>query len=790
MEKFQGFIQENQGIVNQTFINQVSELFDRPVSVVKTELTKDEYRQRTALLSKVKDYWVKGVLEKSLYNEAMIELGLEERSDIVEDEHPFIVVEESPEDARKILPIGTNVTDFFNQIGDGRTLLILGEPGSGKTIALLKLAQNLIVRAEENISQQLMPVVFNLSSWKIKEQKIADWLVEELLNKYGVPKTFGKNWIEKQELILLLDGLDEVKAERREACVEAINNFLQKYGLTEVVVCSRITEYEALSVHLQLRGAIFLRSLTPDQINQYLDKVGHELQAVKTLLKEDNELQELAKSPLTLSVMTVAYRGKKVEELPQTGSVEERRQHLFNTYIKRMFSHEQIGKAREYKAPYQNRQSILWLTWLAQHMTKESQTVFLIENLQPKYLKTNLQKLLYVQTFSLFIFLVVGLLNFFVGIPVLKNYNLNFEQIESLSNINSLVTNPYFLNFIESLSNINSLATNPYFSLSIGVIFYFLYSFIMLWKLIIDKPFFLCESGKNIGNINRLKNNFLIKYLIPLSDYFKLYYEIFLYNYLEPKIKPIESVKWSLNSAVKTLRRNLIPLSVLGVIVAIVTTTIFIPAIIIILIILLFNEVDGNIYILFQEPLHLLIVVVLGILGILISSLVLFLIISLYCAFAFVIAFGPMIFMLGGISIETSLEKTVFPNQGIWKSGKNIVVLSVLGIFWGSVIIIPMIWNFLIPVGIEQKPTLTIPELSYLAYYMLILIIPFALLGGGACIKHVVLRIILYFNGYIPWNYASFLNYASDRIFLRKVGGSYIFIHRMLQEHFADMNPN
>jgi hypothetical protein len=49
------------------------------------------------------------------------------------------------------------------------------------------------------------------------------------------------------------------------------------------------------------------------------------------------------------------------------------------------------------------------------------------------------------------------------------------------------------------------------------------------------------------------------------------------------------------------------------------------------------------------------------------------------------------------------------------------------------------------------------------------------------------LRLILYFNNYIPWNYARFLDYAADRIFLQKVGGGYIFMHRMLMEHFAQM---
>jgi hypothetical protein len=39
----------------------------------------------------------------------------------------------------------------------------------------------------------------------------------------------------------------------------------------------------------------------------------------------------------------------------------------------------------------------------------------------------------------------------------------------------------------------------------------------------------------------------------------------------------------------------------------------------------------------------------------------------------------------------------------------------------------------------------------------------------------------------MPWNYARFLDYAVDRIFLQKVGGGYIFIHRLLMEHFAAM---
>ncbi len=37
--------------------------------------------------------------------------------------------------------------------------------------------------------------------------------------------------------------------------------------------------------------------------------------------------------------------------------------------------------------------------------------------------------------------------------------------------------------------------------------------------------------------------------------------------------------------------------------------------------------------------------------------------------------------------------------------------------------------------------------------------------------------------------YARFLDYCHERILLRKVGGGYIFVHRLLQEYFARSTP-
>jgi len=80
----------------------------------------------------------------------------------------------------------------------------------------------------------------------------------------------GRQWIENNDLILLLDGFDEVKTEQREVCVKAINTFRADCGMTGIVVCSRTREYEELASRLKLNGAVLIQPLTGEQVNHYI----------------------------------------------------------------------------------------------------------------------------------------------------------------------------------------------------------------------------------------------------------------------------------------------------------------------------------------------------------------------------------------------------------------------------------------------------------------------------------------------------------------------------------------
>jgi len=59
--------------------------------------------------------------------------------------------------------------------------------------------------------------------------------------------------------------------------------------------------------------------------------------------------------------------------------------------------------------------------------------------------------------------------------------------------------------------------------------------------------------------------------------------------------------------------------------------------------------------------------------------------------------------------------------------------------------------------------------------------------GGIPVFNHYSLRLLIYTSNHLPRHLVPFLDYCVDLIFLRRVGGGYIFVHRLLMEHFAAM---
>jgi GTPase SAR1 family protein len=327
------------------------------------------------MLEKVRHTWIKGLLEPSLSQLARIELGLETKPDVVD--RPFDLLVQRPKQAPHPLPPGTPISQIFDDAGNA--LLILGEPGAGKTTLLLEFTRDLLERAQQD-ERHLIPVVFTLSSWAEQRLTLSDWLVDELSKRYDVPHKLAKAWVDDELILLLLDGLDEVAAEHRDACVKTINDFVRAHGLLPLVVCSRIADYEALGVRLRVPSAVLIQALCWPQVQQYIEQAGAALAGLRTVLHNDTTLRELLDTPLMLSVVVLAYRGYAAEEIHAAGTVEEHRRHIFAAYTDAMF------KRGAPTTIYTREQTEHWLTCLAKAMKDHSQTIFYLEWMRPDWL--------------------------------------------------------------------------------------------------------------------------------------------------------------------------------------------------------------------------------------------------------------------------------------------------------------------------------------------------------------------------------------------------------------------
>lgn len=309
---------------------------------------------------------------------------------------------------------------------DGK-LLILGTPGAGKTTVLLSLAEQLLAGANTQACAEgydnpktVIPIVFELSTWKKDDQSIRDWLTEQLYDLYGGDRKLKRyeQWLEQQVLLPLLDGLDELGMERQQKCMAKLNEFTRQYR--QVVVCCRSKEFEESGIRLgNLRGAVELEPLSDQQILTYLRQV--EREGLWQQIQDTPEMRQmleliegeagLLRVPLFVSIAASIYQ---VDQPFRTkGELLERYIDRQLSFDVRMSDRRKELKGRKWAYATVEKEpmvKITWhcLRWLAQQLKEINEVNFIIERMQPGWLDKSQYKCLYRLLIGILTVLVIG----------------------------------------------------------------------------------------------------------------------------------------------------------------------------------------------------------------------------------------------------------------------------------------------------------------------------------------------------------------------------------------------
>jgi hypothetical protein len=523
--------------------------------------------------------------------------------------------------------------------------------------------------------------------------------------------------------LYLLDGLDEVAEGAREECVEAINAFRAEHP-AEIVVCSRVKDYEELSRQLNLGTAVRIQPLSDGQIHRYLGSDKGGLTAVGQTLAADPDLVEQAHSPLFLNIMAVALQSRAGQPLPAFGSKEERDRHLFATYVDEMFARRPLDK----KGGYSREQALRWLSNLARGMKKHDQSVFYLERLQPTWLP-GIGSFIYLLLVGFVCGALLGILNGIVSLAI-------FDVGEAL------LAGPIFAaaGGISVAIGVGVSAMVKFAwlrALISGIVSWVLFALLVVLFAAILRPF-----GLGIGN--SLPEWLIIAFFRGWNAL--LFAALIAYK---AKIEAVERITIARPTGAELFRAIRIGFAVGGLLGFIIGLTFGTSA-----------TVIYNLTV--RQDVTAARGLFVGLIwGMCITFVALFLGAFLGAGLAGVNAFLQ----------RSRIERKLRPNQGISNSLRSAVSLLLLSI-------LPLI----LLMGVDYILSDRVARVVLVASWIL----PAVLLyfGGLAFIQHYCLRFMLVLNNSLPVRIVGALDDMSDRILLRRVGG-WVFIHRALLDYFA-----
>ncbi|WP_141309674.1 WD40 repeat domain-containing protein [Streptomyces spinoverrucosus] len=205
------------------------------------------------------------------------------------------------------------LAEGYGQLAQGR-LVVIGEPGAGKTVLAMLLTLGLL---DARAPGTPVPVLLPVSSWDPLRERLDDWIVNSLAVPYysgrpEIPRTLLAHGL----LLPVLDGLDEIPESARRGAIRGINHAVG--GERPVVVTCRAVEYEELirggAPRLRQAPVVEVLPLPATDVVAYLrdtewpDGVVWDEVVARLSAEPDGPLAEALSTPMMVTTARLVYQ--------------------------------------------------------------------------------------------------------------------------------------------------------------------------------------------------------------------------------------------------------------------------------------------------------------------------------------------------------------------------------------------------------------------------------------------------------------------------------------------------
>ncbi|MBB5495611.1 NACHT domain-containing protein [Nocardiopsis metallicus] len=214
----------------------------------------------------------------------------------------------------------------LNLLEAGGRLLIMGDPGSGKSTLVKKVYRDTCRQTAEKPGQGRLPILRDLKNLNppahlTVERDLAEWLLNELREQVAQVEGFEMaelfdTWLSGPGLFVLLDGMDEVASDRYVKVATALRGLSQRLSEKSpgnaVVVTMRVQFYQQVRADLleDYPKTLYVRPFSPNEIFLFLQRwpfASDREKNANRVYRELNDrptLRDLCGNPLVLAMYT------------------------------------------------------------------------------------------------------------------------------------------------------------------------------------------------------------------------------------------------------------------------------------------------------------------------------------------------------------------------------------------------------------------------------------------------------------------------------------------------------